>query len=80
MERRRLVRIAFRGPHAAGGPGLCDSAAVETIVREGPESGARTIRLGTRFTRVEGNDIDSELEYDLGQEGGHSIAACFTRN
>src|SRR5229473_3859312 len=56
------------------GAGLCDRAAVETIVREGPEAVRELIRLGTRFSRVEtdGNDIDSELEYDLGQEGGHS--------
>ena len=56
------------------GAGLCDRAAVETIVREGPEAVRELIRLGTRFTRVEteGNEIDSELEYDLGQEGGHS--------
>ena len=54
------------------GAGLCDRAAVETIVREGPEAVRELIRLGTRFTRVEAERIDSELEYDLGQEGGHS--------
>src|SRR5579863_801258 len=59
------------------GAGLCDRNAVETIVREGPEAVRELIRLGTRFTKVEnhesetdGNDV--ELEYDLGQEGGHS--------
>ncbi len=55
------------------GAGLCDRAAVETIVREGPEAVRELIRLGTRFTRVEtGGPDDSELEYDLGREGGHS--------
>jgi len=56
------------------GAGLCDRAAVETIVREGPEAIRELIRLGTRFTRVgtEGAEVDSEQEYDLGQEGGHS--------
>src|SRR5712692_5748455 len=59
------------------GAGLCDRDAVETIVREGPEAVRELIRLGTRFTRVEGgepdgNEFDSELEYDLGKEGGHS--------
>jgi L-aspartate oxidase len=55
------------------GAGLCDRDAVETIVREGPAAVRELIRLGTRFTRVEAGGIDdSELEYDLGQEGGHS--------
>jgi L-aspartate oxidase len=59
------------------GAGLCDRDAVETIVREGPEAVRELIRLGTRFTKVDGadtngNDDDSELEYDLGKEGGHS--------
>jgi len=51
------------------GAGLCNRAAVEAIVRDGPEVVRELIRLGTRFTRVtEGN----EHEYDLGREGGHS--------
>src|SRR5579883_753237 len=51
------------------GAGLCHRAAVEAIVRDGPEVVRELIRLGTRFTRVpEGN----EHEYDLGREGGHS--------
>src|SRR5216683_7606223 len=51
------------------GAGLCNRAAVETIVRDGPEVVRELIRLGTRFSRVpEGH----EDEYDLGQEGGHS--------
>ncbi len=51
------------------GAGLCDRGAVETIVREGPETVRELIRLGTRFTRVEAGGED---EYDLGREGGHS--------
>src|SRR6266446_9150052 len=51
------------------GAGLCDRAAVETIVHEGPETVRELIRLGTRFTRVEAGGED---EYDLGREGGHS--------
>ncbi len=51
------------------GAGLCDRAAVETIVRAGPEAVRELIRLGTQFTRVEQG---SEDEYDLGREGGHS--------
>ncbi len=55
------------------GAGLCDRAAVETIVREGPETIRELIRLGTRFTKVETSALDdSDEEYDLGQEGGHS--------
>src|SRR5271170_1223780 len=51
------------------GAGLCNRAAVETIVREGPAVVRELIRLGTRFTRVEAGGED---EYDLGREGGHS--------
>ncbi len=51
------------------GAGLCDRAAVEAIVREGPEAVRELIRLGTRFTRIESGGED---EYDLGREGGHS--------
>jgi len=51
------------------GAGLCNRAAVETIVRDGPEAVRELIALGTRFTRVEEGGED---EYDLGREGGHS--------
>src|SRR5882757_5011838 len=52
------------------GAGLCDRNAVETIVREGPETIRELIRLGTRFSKVETGVIDdTEVEYDLGQEG-----------
>jgi L-aspartate oxidase len=49
--------------------GLCNRAAVETIVRDGPEAVRELIALGTNFTRVEEGGED---EYDLGREGGHS--------
>ena len=51
------------------GAGLCDAAAVESIVRDGPAVVRDLIRFGTRFTRIEHGGED---EYDLGREGGHS--------
>src|SRR5579885_2316954 len=51
------------------GAGLCDRAAVESIVREGPDVVRELIRLGTRFSRIEHGGED---EFDLGREGGHS--------
>ena len=51
------------------GAGVCDRAAVESIVRDGPEVVRELIALGTHFTRV---DEGGEDEYDLGREGGHS--------
>ncbi|HKV54807.1 MAG TPA: L-aspartate oxidase [Candidatus Binataceae bacterium] len=51
------------------GAGLCNRAAVETIVRDGPGAVRELIALGTRFTRLEEGGED---EYDLGREGGHS--------
>jgi L-aspartate oxidase len=51
------------------GAGLCDRAAVESIVREGPDAVRELIRLGTRFSRVEPGLED---EYELGREGGHT--------
>ncbi len=51
------------------GAGLCDRDAVESIVREGPDTVRELIRFGTRFTRVEAGGED---EYDLGREGGHT--------
>src|SRR5262249_45795837 len=51
------------------GAGLCDRAAVESIVREGPDVVRELIRLGTRFSKLEHGDED---EYDLGRGGGHS--------
>jgi L-aspartate oxidase len=51
------------------GAGLCNRAAVESIVRDGPEVVRELIAFGTQFTRVEEGGED---EYDLGREGGHS--------
>src|SRR6201984_3587343 len=51
------------------GAGVCDRAAVESIVRDGPEAVRDLIALGTHFTRV---DAGGDDEYDLGREGGHS--------
>jgi len=51
------------------GDGLCSRAAVESIVRDGPEVVRELIAFGTHFTRVEEGGED---EYDLGREGGHS--------
>lgn len=51
------------------GAGLCNRAAVEAIVRDGPDAVRELIALGTRFTRVEEGGED---EYDLGREGGHT--------
>ncbi|HUY29280.1 MAG TPA: L-aspartate oxidase [Candidatus Binataceae bacterium] len=51
------------------GAGLCDPAAVESIVRDGPDVVRDLIRFGTRFSRIEHGGED---EYDLGREGGHS--------
>jgi L-aspartate oxidase len=54
------------------GAGLCDATAVEAIVRDGPDVIRDLIGYGTRFTRVEAGAVGDEVEYDLGQEGGHS--------
>jgi len=51
------------------GAGLCDRAAVESIVRDGPDVVRELIRLGTQFSKIERSGED---EYDLGREGGHS--------
>jgi L-aspartate oxidase len=51
------------------GDGLCNRAAVESIVRDGPDVVRELIDFGTQFTRVEEGGED---EYDLGREGGHS--------
>ncbi|HLU93790.1 MAG TPA: L-aspartate oxidase [Membranihabitans sp.] len=48
------------------GAGLCDRNIVEIVVREGPERVKEMITWGTRF------DKESDGDYDLGREGGHS--------
>ena len=61
----------------SAGAGLCDRAAVETIVREGPEAVRELIRLGTRFTRVEaGGTDDTNSNTTSARKAGIAIAAC----
>ncbi|HWB94369.1 MAG TPA: FAD-binding protein, partial [Puia sp.] len=48
------------------GDGLCNPRTVEIVVKEGPERIQEIIAWGTRF------DKDSEGDYKLGREGGHS--------
>src|SRR5215831_1687635 len=48
------------------GDGLCNPLTVEIVVKEGPERIQEIIDWGARF------DKDSEGEYKLGKEGGHS--------
>ncbi len=50
------------------GSWICHRDVVEMVVRQGPERIRELIKLGVKFTRREGND----LEYDLTREGGHS--------
>jgi len=52
------------------GAGLCQLAAVETMVKEGPERVKELIKLGVEFTQ---NSLaQSSNAFDLGKEGGHS--------
>jgi L-aspartate oxidase len=48
------------------GDGLCNPHTVEIVVREGPQRIREIIEWGTRF------DKDSEGDFKLGKEGGHS--------
>jgi L-aspartate oxidase len=48
------------------GDGLCNPRTVEIVVKEGPERIREIIEWGTRF------DKDSEGDFKLGREGGHS--------
>jgi len=48
------------------GDGLCNKAIVEMVVREGPTRIREIIEMGTHF------DKDSQGNYDLAKEGGHS--------
>ncbi|MBN2079299.1 MAG: L-aspartate oxidase [Spirochaetes bacterium] len=53
------------------GAGLGDRAAVEILVRSGPERVMELVEWGTRFTRAE--DAARGIVFDLGREGGHSM-------
>lgn len=48
------------------GAGICHEDAVETIIRNGPESIKELIGLGAHFSLAENGELD------LGREGGHS--------
>ena len=48
------------------GDGLCDPAAVEAVVKEGPDRIKEIIDYGTNF------DKNEDGAYNLGREGGHS--------
>jgi L-aspartate oxidase len=51
------------------GAGLCDEAAVRTIVTEGPARIQELVQLGLHFDERE---VSGHRELDLGREGGHS--------
>src|SRR5678816_3041740 len=48
------------------GDGLCNEKIVNIVVKEGPERVREIIEWGARF------DKDSDGDYSLGKEGGHS--------
>ena len=48
------------------GDGLCDEEVVRMVISEGPECLEEMVNWGVHF------DTDSEGEFDLGKEGGHS--------
>ncbi len=50
------------------GDGLCNKIAVHNVVTEGPTRVQEIIDWGTRFDKTK-----SDLDYDLGKEGGHSV-------
>lgn len=49
------------------GDGLCNEKIVEIVVKEGPERIKEIIEWGAQF------DKDSDGDYSLGKEGGHSV-------
>jgi len=51
------------------GAGLCDEAAVRTIVMEGPTRVQELVDLGLHF---DDREVSGHREPDLGREGGHS--------
>ncbi len=48
------------------GDGLCNRSVVEMVIKEGPQRFKELITWGANF------DLDSEGNFDLGKEGGHS--------
>lgn len=57
------------GDTLIAGAGLCNEAAVRTIVSEGPERIAELVQMGVEFDQRE---IDGHVEFDLTREGGHT--------
>jgi L-aspartate oxidase len=53
-----------------GGAGLCDHAAVEVVIKEGPERVLELLDWGAHFDKKEGNPHG----LDFTREGGHSFA------
>src|SRR4051794_30130388 len=51
------------------GAGLCDEAAVRTIIMDGPQHVRELVELGLHF---DDREIGGHREPDLGREGGHS--------
>src|SRR5437016_3472257 len=51
------------------GAGLCDEAAVRTIIMEGPERVRELVERGLHF---DDREVGGHREPDLGREGGHS--------
>src|SRR6202171_2948803 len=51
------------------GAGLCDEAAVHTIITEGPQRIRELVDLGLHFDERE---VSGHREFDLGREAGHS--------
>src|SRR6476469_3970783 len=51
------------------GAGLCDEAAVRTVVTEGPARIQELMDIGLHFDERE---VSGHREFDLGREGGHS--------
>jgi L-aspartate oxidase len=56
------------------GDGLCNETVVRKIIKQAPDRINDLIELGVDFTRNENG------EYDLGQEGGHSVRRIFRVN
>lgn len=59
--------------HEAGA-GICNEQAVEITVREGPERVRELISLGVPFSK------NTDAEFDLGREGGHSARRILHAN
>jgi L-aspartate oxidase len=56
------------------GDGLCHQDVVEMVVKDGPDRIRELLELGVQFNLKDkkGRDVEFELNFDLGREGGHS--------